>query len=324
MTPAQLQTWIDRGPRAEDVDELRECVKRYPYSGPLRMMLAKASELAQDMERRDDLLRAGAHVSSRRALFAYLMGPALVAEARAVHDEVMALEEVPEEELVNMVWHDQNNTTSTEPDAASTTEEDPAPEEDGSHVEEDATPATRDAMVAAIASVISQDVADWNDEGGDGTEERATEDSAQVNAPAPRTQDVPDTVPSTLGGVVSMDVGREAQPTSMFGLWLQQRARETGFGAPDVAEKGAAALIDAFLAKGDVRIGPIRDSLESTESWAKQSLVEDPSLVTETMAKLYAQQGQIGRARKAYKLLALKYPEKSVYFAAQLKKLRNS
>jgi hypothetical protein len=42
------------------------------------------------------------------------------------------------------------------------------------------------------------------------------------------------------------------------------------------------------------------------------------------MAKLYAQQGQIGRARKAYKLLALKYPEKSVYFAAQLKKLRNS
>ena len=324
MTPAQLQTWIDRGPRAEDVDELRECVKRYPYSGPLRMMLAKASELAQDMERRDDLLRAGAHVSSRRALFAYLMGPALVAEARAVHDEVMALEEVPEEELVNMVWHDQSDSPLTDQDAASTTEEDPAPEEDGSHVEEDATPATRDAMVAAIASVISQDVADWNDKGSDETEERATEDSGQVNAPAPRTQDVPDTVPSALGGVVSMDVGREAQPTSMFGLWLQQRARETGFGAPDIAEKGAAALIDAFLAKGDVRIGPIRDSLESTESWAKQSLVEDPSLVTETMAKLYAQQGQIGRARKAYKLLALKYPEKSVYFAAQLKKLRNS
>ena len=91
-----------------------------------------------------------------------------------------------------------------------------------------------------------------------------------------------------------------------------------------MAEQGAAALIDAFLAKGDVRIGPIRDSLETTEEWAKQGLVEDPSLVTETMAKLYAQQGQMGRARKAYKLLALKYPEKSVYFAAQLKKLRNS
>ena len=89
-------------------------------------------------------------------------------------------------------------------------------------------------------------------------------------------------------------------------------------------EKGAAALIDAFLAKGEVKIGPIRDASESTEEWAQRGLVEDPSLVTETMAKLYAQQGQMSRARKAYKLLALKYPAKSVYFAAQLKKLRNS
>ena len=48
---------------------------------------------------------------------------------------------------------------------------------------------------------------------------------------------------------------------------------------------------------------------------------ENEDLVTETMAKLYAKQGQIGRARKAFKLLALKYPDKSVYFAAQLKKL---
>jgi hypothetical protein len=42
------------------------------------------------------------------------------------------------------------------------------------------------------------------------------------------------------------------------------------------------------------------------------------------MAKLYAKQGQIGRARKAFKMLALKYPEKSVYFASQLKKLSNN
>jgi hypothetical protein len=49
--------------------------------------------------------------------------------------------------------------------------------------------------------------------------------------------------------------------------------------------------------------------------------MEDPSLVTETMARLYAKQGQIGKARKAYKLLAMKNPAKSTYFAAQLKKL---
>ena len=113
-------------------------------------------------------------------------------------------------------------------------------------------------------------------------------------------------------------------PKSLFAIWLKQRAQETRFGKSVQEEQGASALIDAFLAKQDVRIGPIREGLESTEEWAKQGLVEDPSLVTETMAKLYAKQGQMGRARKAYKLLALKYPEKSVYFAAQLKKLRTS
>ena len=69
---------------------------------------------------------------------------------------------------------------------------------------------------------------------------------------------------------------------------------------------------------------PFATALKPRRSGRSRGLVEDPSLVTETMAKLYAQQGQMGRARKAYKLLALKYPEKSVYFAAQLKKLRNS
>ena len=86
-------------------------------------------------------------------------------------------------------------------------------------------------------------------------------------------------------------------------------------------ERGAAAIIDAFLQKKNPRIGAPRDVGESVEEWASQGLLEDESIVTETMAKLYAQQGQMKKARKAFKLLALKYPDKSVYFAAQLKKI---
>jgi hypothetical protein len=50
-------------------------------------------------------------------------------------------------------------------------------------------------------------------------------------------------------------------------------------------------------------------------------VLEDPTLVTETMARIYAKQGKIGKARKAYRHLSLKFPAKSTYFAAQLKKL---
>ncbi|MEC8803103.1 MAG: hypothetical protein ACPF8U_01200 [Flavobacteriales bacterium] len=313
MNPAQLQDILERGPRAEDLEVLRACVERHPYSGPLRMMLAKASEEAQDLGRRDALLQAGAHVPSRRALFAYLMGSELLAEARAVHEAVLKAEDVPEEEMVSMVWHDQGDAADAV-DADAVVPEAEVSEEASEQEAEAEAPGQREAMISAIASVIEQDVSAWN-------EEAETDKTAPEDAPT-ETTDVPEPLPQE--GVAIPTVGQVAEPRSLFSQWLQQRARETGFGTPQLAEQGAAALIDAFLAKGDVRIGPIRDSLETTEEWAKQGLVEDPSLVTETMAKLYAQQGQMGRARKAYKLLALKYPEKSVYFAAQLKKLRNS
>jgi pentatricopeptide repeat protein len=51
--------------------------------------------------------------------------------------------------------------------------------------------------------------------------------------------------------------------------------------------------------------------------------MEDASLVTETMARVYAKQGLFEKARKAYQHLSLKYPAKSTYFALQLKKLED-
>ncbi len=299
MNAAQFQTWVKQGPTAADVTALRGLVARYPYSGVLRLWLAKASHMAEDLNRNEDLLAAGAHVPSRRALFQALMGPALVEAAQHIHQEVLAAPDVSEEELVKLVWHDVDTVSKSapEPDLETTLEQPPV-EEPTEELEGHA----RDAMVAAIASTLEHEVSQW---------------TAEESQTAPPKTELPTGVPVP-------SVTHQAAPTSLFGQWLQQRARETGFGQDDLAERGAAALIDAFLAKGDVKIGPVRDALESTEDWAKQGLVEDPSLVTETMAKLYAQQGQMGRARKAYKLLALKYPEKSVYFAAQLKKLRNT
>ncbi len=290
MTHKTMEDWMGRELAGEDLGDLKELVKRYPYAGPLRMMLARAAEQAGDLERREFLLRAGAHVSSRSALLAYFLGPALVEEAQAVHAEVERMEEVTEQDLVELVWHNQMLESSREEPASPEL----APEA------QDALP--RDNMVTAIASVIESEVSSWVDED---KPDESTERSASEGVEVP-------------------GIALEASPQSLFGLWLKQRAQEIGFGNQREVEQGAAALIDAFLARGDVRLGPVGDTLQTTEDWAKQGLVEDPSLVTETMAKLYAAQGQIGRARKAYKLLALKYPEKSVYFAALLKKLRNS
>ena len=44
-------------------------------------------------------------------------------------------------------------------------------------------------------------------------------------------------------------------------------------------------------------------------------------LVTETLARIYEQQGNHAKAIATYRELALKYPAKSAYFAALVQKL---
>ena len=57
---------------------------------------------------------------------------------------------------------------------------------------------------------------------------------------------------------------------------------------------------------------------------AKQSLLENEHLVTETLAKIYALQGNISKAIRAYEILSLKFPQKSVYFATLIQKLKTN
>lgn len=58
------------------------------------------------------------------------------------------------------------------------------------------------------------------------------------------------------------------------------------------------------------------------EQKAKESLLENEELVTETLAKIYALQGNVNKAIRAYQILSLKYPNKSVYFASLIEELR--
>ncbi|MBK9284139.1 MAG: hypothetical protein IPM51_07430 [Sphingobacteriaceae bacterium] len=84
------------------------------------------------------------------------------------------------------------------------------------------------------------------------------------------------------------------------------------------------ALIDKIIESNP---GAIRNKEEQkffkAEIKTKESLLESEDLVTETLASIYASQGNISKAVRAYELLSLKYPQKSAYFASLIEKLKN-
>ncbi len=49
---------------------------------------------------------------------------------------------------------------------------------------------------------------------------------------------------------------------------------------------------------------------------------QDVALMTETLAKVYLEQKKYENAMQAYKILSLKYPEKSGFFADQIKSIQ--
>ena len=78
-------------------------------------------------------------------------------------------------------------------------------------------------------------------------------------------------------------------------------------------------LIEKFIQE-EPRI-KVKKDFYNPSDMAKKSVLDDNELVTETLAKIYADQGNYSKAIKAYDKLSLKYPEKSTYFAAQIKEL---
>ena len=105
-----------------------------------------------------------------------------------------------------------------------------------------------------------------------------------------------------------------------FGEWLQLGSLKP-INRAEKKEKSTSKfdLIDKFIASNP-KIKPVNK--EAKPPIIKQESTDYDSLMTETLAQVYIEQKKYENAIKAYRILSLKYPEKSSFFANRIKAIK--
>jgi len=89
-------------------------------------------------------------------------------------------------------------------------------------------------------------------------------------------------------------------------------------------KKSKLDIIESFIKQNPVINKPKDIEYKEELEVAKKSLDDRLDFVSETLAEINLKQGHVEKAIKIYEKLSLKYPEKSSYFAAQIKKVKLS
>ena len=79
--------------------------------------------------------------------------------------------------------------------------------------------------------------------------------------------------------------------------------------------------IDDFLAQ-NAKINPTKNTA-TIKDLSKENPLSKNEIMTETLAHLYWKQKKYDEAKKAFKILSLKYPEKSSLFADNIKQIKS-
>jgi hypothetical protein len=147
--------------------------------------------------------------------------------------------------------------------------------------------------------------------------------------PVLEAQTVPETIENNENPVEIPDLSE-----SSFAGWLKQLSKQKPLVSEpilgdivktekEVEAKPQTALIEDFI-KNQPRIKGQKNAFYSPVNMAKKSVQESDEFVTETLARIYAKQGNIPKAVRTYQKLSLKFPEKTAYFAALIEELKRT
>ncbi len=86
----------------------------------------------------------------------------------------------------------------------------------------------------------------------------------------------------------------------------------------DDSKERKRKIIDSFI-ETNPKISAIKPAKSEKKKIIKELPYSPDALMTETLARVYVEQKNFAKAKQAYRILSLKYPEKSGFFADQIR-----
>jgi hypothetical protein len=360
MNKAQFISYMETPERMSGADSalLAGLLKDFPYFQTAHLLYAKSLHNQNSVQYNNQLKLTAAYASDRKALHRLITKQVEAETIKELPQIISTIEEKQVEKAVEAMIKEEVAELKIKP----VIEEIVIPESKIEVVEIPAIVKAEDKVISTIEERIREEKAQATSEtkekqaeekkdaaiipGNENlTENKEVEPLSQLekeylseavdasieigilNMPLPEKTEKQETVESDF---VLNTPGTAPDPEQLsFTDWLKQV--NSGTFVPAAAEKNAEEtpekplsqleLIEKFI-KEEPKISKPKKEFYNPVNMAKQSVAEDITFVSETLAKIYVLQGNYHKAIQAYENLRLKYPEKRLYFASQIKNLK--
>ncbi len=296
------------------IEELEDLTKNYPWFSLAHSYLAKAYQENKSHKTSGQIALASTLHSNRTWLYGFLKEPILQKQTQTEIADTLPTETITETVVEVTPSAAAPSNTLAELAASMMEELEPDVREvkrgekpEVREVKRGEEPEVRDLdfldksiLATAVSSSIFLEVSE------DVAEQDSAKDAMQDSA-------------KDFAQSASQGPAEGGESEALF-TWLRSVSDDEGESETETTAtvQPSVDLIEKFIATAP-RITPGKVEQYTGVSFAKESLEENFDWVTETMAKLYAAQGKIDRARKAYKRLIELHPEKKIHFENQLK-----
>ena len=331
MEQSRIQDWVKDSKTMDKYShrELKYLVEKYPFFEVAHLLLLKNLNDSQSIRFKEELRNSTLHISDRRQLY-LLLNDRLKLTPFGKRKIVESEPEKTEEISKDLQTENLTESVSEFQHEESTKEELFELSDDVTIIE------NKEGDVISVDETIEKDVEilELNDPDAELIEKEASSEKEIVSEKSDSDLLVEATEVYHIGYggnlyTLNEDEGKKEDSLSKenhsFTDWMEvvdkgDEASQSKLEEPVKSKKKNHDLIDNFI-QNEPSIQRNIKVADKQEDISAESVRENDSFMSETLASIYVKQRLFDKAIAVYRKLELKNPEKNVYFASQIEKI---